>query len=94
MMLCKCSGGCGVSCTASTLMSIGGLNWGLVGIGMLVGTNLNIVNLLLGRWPVVEAIVYLLVGIATIVSLMGCKCATCKMACKIEGGKMDAPKEV
>lgn len=77
-------------CTASTLVAIGGLNWGLVAIGMFTHMNLNVVNLLLGRWPIVEAIVYLVVGIATVVTLIGCKCekcAKCEMVCKI-----DAPK--
>jgi uncharacterized membrane protein YuzA (DUF378 family) len=79
-------------CTSSVLMGIGGLNWGLVGLGMLIGTNLNVVNLLLGRWPVVEAIVYLVVAVATVVALMGCKCDKCAMACKMEADKMSAPK--
>jgi uncharacterized membrane protein YuzA (DUF378 family) len=48
------------------LLLIGGLNWGLVGLGMLIGSNLNVVNLLVGQWPTVEAIVYLLVGLAAI----------------------------
>ena len=57
---------------AYALMAIGGLNWGLYGLGMLIERNLNVVNLLLGNWPAVEAIVYLLVGVATVVSLFGC----------------------
>jgi uncharacterized membrane protein YuzA (DUF378 family) len=51
---------------SATLLIIGGLNWGLVGLGMLIGRNLNLVNLLLGAWPTVEAIVYLLVGLAAV----------------------------
>ncbi len=49
---------------SATLLLIGGLNWGLQGLGMLVGRNLNLVSLLLGKWPVAEAIVYILVGLA------------------------------
>lgn len=57
----------GALCVASmTLLLIGGLNWGLVGLGMLFKGNWNVVNLLLGRWPVVEAIVYLLVGLMAV----------------------------
>lgn len=72
------------------LLIVGGLNWGLVGVGMLMNTNLNIVNLFLGSWPMVEAIVYVLVGLAAIMKLVGCKCAKCKIACadcapKVEG---------
>ncbi len=70
----------GALCTLSlTLMLVGALNWGLVGIQMLAGTgNLNVVNLLVGRWPVVEGIVYLLVGLAAVkvgvFMAMGKKC--------------------
>ncbi len=50
------------------LVFVGALNWGLVGLGMLLGNNLNLVNLLFGQWPTVEAIVYLLVGVAGLAS--------------------------
>ena len=63
------------------LVVIGGLNWGLTGLGMLVGTNLNVVNLILGKVSWLEAIIYLLVGLSTVMLLVGCK------ACK--GGKCD-----
>ena len=92
MMMHKCSGGCVPSMIAGALVVIGGLNWGLVGIGMLMHANWNVVNLILGSWPVVEAIVYILVGLATIGVLIGCKCDKCRMACKAEAMKMDAPK--
>jgi uncharacterized membrane protein YuzA (DUF378 family) len=62
------------------LVTIGALNWGLVGLGGFIGQNLNIVNLLLGQWAAVESIVYLLVGIAAIVHVVlcmkGCNCST------------------
>jgi uncharacterized membrane protein YuzA (DUF378 family) len=80
-MMHKCKGGCGVSKLAGFLLVVGGLNWGLTGIGMLLGMNLNIVNLILGGMPTIEAIIYLVVGIATVVSLMGCKCGKCKESC-------------
>lgn len=60
----------GKCCTAGMLckllLIIGGLNWGLVGLGMLMTKNLNVVNMLLGSWPMAEAIVYLLVGLSAI----------------------------
>lgn len=60
------------------LLLVGGLNWGLVGLGMLMGSNLNVVKALLGSWPSVEAIVYLLVGLAAlkeiVVMAMGTHC--------------------
>jgi uncharacterized membrane protein YuzA (DUF378 family) len=48
------------------LVIVGSLNWGLVAIGNWAGGNWNVVNLILGSWPVVENIVYLLVGLAAI----------------------------
>ena len=70
---------CTVSKVAYILAVVGALNWGLVGVAGLIGDgNWNVVNLLLGSWPVVENIVYVLVGLSGIVLLKGCKCATCK----------------
>lgn len=54
------------------LVIIGALNWGLVGLGDFLGQNLNVVNLLLGSMPMVESVVYVLVGLA----------AVCKLTCK------------
>ncbi len=51
------------------LVVIGALNWGLVGIGMVVDANWNLVNLLLGGAPMIEAIVYLIVGLAGLYEL-------------------------
>ena len=48
------------------LLIVGGLNWLLIGIGGFVGNNLNVVNLLLGTWPAVEWIVYILVGLSAV----------------------------
>ncbi len=71
---------CNVSYASKILLIIGGINWGLVGAGMLAGATetWNVVNMLLGSWPVVEAIVYVLVGVAALVKLFGCRCSTCK----------------
>lgn len=63
------------------LLVIGGLNWGLVGVGMLMSNDWNVVSMLLGPWPVVEAIVYILVGVAAVMKLFGCKCAKCMAGC-------------
>ncbi len=72
---------------------IGGVNWGLVGVGMLMGSDLNIVGMILGSGTI-AAIVYLLVGIASVVTIFGCKCKKCKES---EGGcigcKVDAVKQ-
>ncbi len=52
---------------AGILVLVGALNWGLVGLGAFMSMNLNLVNLLLGAWPQVEWIVYLLVGVSALV---------------------------
>ncbi len=63
------------------LLIIGGLNWGLVGIGMFMGNDLNLVHLIFGTLPTVEAIVYILVGAAAVMKLVGCKCKKCMAGC-------------
>ena len=55
------------------LLVIGGLNWGLVGIGGFAGGNWNVLNQLLGSWPSVEWIVYVLVGVSAVLCLVGKK---------------------
>ncbi len=62
-----------MSKTAHLLLLVGGLNWGLYGLGMLNGgANWNVVNLLLGGYPTVEYVVYLLVGLSAL--WLGYKC--------------------
>jgi uncharacterized membrane protein YuzA (DUF378 family) len=48
------------------LIIVGALNWGLVGIGGFFGTNLNVVNLILGFSPALEWVVYVLVGLSAV----------------------------
>ncbi|MCE9541640.1 DUF378 domain-containing protein [Candidatus Kaiserbacteria bacterium] len=52
------------------LVMIGAVNWGLVGIGGFMGTNLNVVNLILGSWPMVEWVVYVLVGASAVYEIV------------------------
>ncbi len=78
--MCKCHKRCIYSRIAWWLVVIGGLNWGLVGIGMLVHSNWNVVNMIFGSWPAVEAIVYVLVGVATAMKVFNCRCKVCKSA--------------
>lgn len=52
---------CSVHGVAYVLVLVGALNWGLVALGGYIGSNLNLVNLLLGKWPMLEQGVYLLV---------------------------------
>jgi uncharacterized membrane protein YuzA (DUF378 family) len=66
---------------AFLLVAIGGLNWGLVGLGAFTGSELNVVHLVLGSMPMIEAIVYVLVGLSTVVLL-----ATHKKDCRACSG--------
>ncbi|MDO8623739.1 MAG: DUF378 domain-containing protein [bacterium] len=60
------------------LLVVGGLNWGLVGIA-----DYNLVESLLGAWPAVVSVVYVLVGLSAIVELVTHK-KECK-ACSASG---------
>ncbi|HXK38595.1 MAG TPA: DUF378 domain-containing protein [Candidatus Paceibacterota bacterium] len=64
---------------AFILLVVGGINWGLDALGF------NVVNLLLGSWPVVEKIVYLLVGLSAVYIV-----ATHKKNCKECGSSAPA----
>lgn len=56
------------------LVIVGALNWGLVGL-----MDVNLVTLLLGHFPMLVKIVYILVGVGAVVVLMHCRdCANCK----------------
>lgn len=47
------------------LVVVGAVNWGLVGLGVLLGgSGWNVVNMLLGGMPTIEAVVYVLVGLS------------------------------
>jgi uncharacterized membrane protein YuzA (DUF378 family) len=83
-MMCKdCGNGmcgghrCGPMKIAKILVVIGGLNWGLVGLGGFLGMDLNVVHMILGRAPAVEWVVYILVGVAALLKIFGCKCKMC-----------------
>ncbi|MSR68063.1 DUF378 domain-containing protein [Candidatus Peribacteria bacterium] len=61
---------------ACILVTVGALNWGLVGLGWLAGgADWNVVHMLLGSWMKVEAIVYVLVGLSGVYKLV--KCSSC-----------------
>ena len=72
------------SCLALVLVIVGALNWGLVGLGMLMGkgADWNVVHMLLGQWMTVEAVVYLLVGLAGLYKMVMCgKCCSKGSCC-------------
>ena len=66
------------------LVVVGALNWGLVGVGEWsgAGLNWNLVNWIFGSWPAVEALVYVLVGVAALVLVFTHKrdCKACESA--------------
>ena len=70
-------GGCAMHWIVKILVIIGGINWGIFGLGMLMQKDWNVVHMLLGSSYVVEGIVYLLVGIAAVLMIFGCKCHKC-----------------
>ena len=54
-----------VGLVATLLVVVGAVNWGLVGLGALMGySDWNLVQMLLGSWPVVANLVYVLVGLS------------------------------
>lgn len=90
----KC--GCGSSCAGSMvgkiLVIIGAISWGIIGIGGFMGGDWNIVNMILGNWPEVEWIVYILVGIAGVMAIFGCRCKKCVGECGCCGNGTCAPE--
>lgn len=57
-----------VKCIAVVLACVWAINWGLVG-----AFDFNLVNAILGSIPMLERIVYILVGLAG-VYVLACKC--------------------
>ena len=63
---------------AFTLVVVGAINWGLVGLGWFMGGfDWNLVRLVLGSWAQLEAVVYVLVGLSGVYLV-----ATHKQDCK------------
>lgn len=63
------------------LVMVGALNWGLIGLGGFIGTNLDVVGMIFGSWPMVEWAVYILVGLSAIYEIVSHKgmCKECGM---------------
>ena len=64
-----------------TLLIIGGLNW------LLVAFNWNLVEKLLGSWPTIVTIVYILVGLSAVYEIFTHK-SNCKNCVPSGGGQM------
>ena len=60
------------------LVMVGGLNWLLVGLGGFMGSDWNLVHMILGSMPQVEWIVYILVGVSAVYEIVMHK-KNCKM---------------
>ena len=69
------------------LIIVGALNWGLVGLGTFLGGDWNLVYLLLGAWPPVESLVYVLVGLSAVYEIVTHK-SNCKMCGTGSSGAM------
>lgn len=75
---------CPLHMVAWILVLVGALNWGLVGL-----FEWNLVDAILGSWPLVVRIVYILVGLSALLMLFKHKCKACmggKMEKKMGGG--------
>ncbi len=61
------------------LVVVGALNWGLIGLGGFMMADWNVVNMILGSWPQLEWLVYILVGISGVMLLVSHKkdCRAC-----------------
>ena len=57
----------------SALVIIGSLNWGFIGLGYFLDMNLNIVQSILSGMPMLEALIYIIVGFACIFLFLGNK---------------------
>lgn len=73
MKTCGKCGKCGPHCLAKWLLIIGGLNWGLVGL-----FDYDLVTSLLGSWPWLVKLVFILVGLSAVLVLIEKSCKGCK----------------
>lgn len=61
-----------IGTVAWVLVLVGALNWGLMGLGYFLGFQGNVVAMLLGGMPLVENVVYLLVGASAVYKAVDC----------------------
>lgn len=65
------------------LVIVGGINWGLIGLASFMGgADWNVVSMLLGSWPSVESLVYVLVGLSAVHLMIAHKndCRHCEVS--------------
>lgn len=101
-MSCNCHGKCVLAKIAWILVVVGALNWGVVGVGNLLGHYMswNLVTWLVASWSKIgAAVVYVLVGLSALVSIFGCPCKKCKDAkancagCKVDAAPSSTPAQ-
>lgn len=78
-MMCGSHKLCSVHMVAAWLLWIGGINWGLVGL-----LNFNLINTILGSVPVLERIVYVLVGVSALMMCLMKRCKACMAGCEMK----------
>jgi len=75
------------------LLFLGGLNWGLIGLGGFLGSDWNLLNMIFGSWMWLENLLYFLVGLSALAfgwhAFHASECA-CMKEC---GGGTCEPKE-
>ena len=76
--MCGKIGKCTGSMVSHWLVVIGALNWGLVGLGGFFDGDWNVVHMIFGSVSWLEWLIYVLVGVAGIMSCLHCKCKVCK----------------
>ncbi len=84
--------GCSMSTIGYYLVVLGAINWGLVGLGSFFGADWNIVHMIFGSFMMVESLLYVVIGLAGVMLLVGCKCATCTKCRADMGGTPPAAK--
>ena len=52
---------------AKILLIIGGINWGLIGLGRFINKDLNFIDLLSAFYPNLPAIIYSIIGVIAII---------------------------
>jgi len=85
---------CLLGTIAKVLLIVGGLNWGLVGLGMLAGRSWNLVSWIFGTLPALESLIYIIVGIAAVVLIFTCCCRKNCPAIKNENKTFENNSEV
>ena len=69
--MCNIAGHKLICFVVSFLVIIGSLNLGLTGLGDLLGSDMNVLMMLLGSWPTLMSVLYLLIGLSAVMLGVG-----------------------